>query len=74
MAIDLASFWVGVLVLALIVGAALGGVIMTARFLSGRAIIRFDETDYDEGGGADEPEPQPMNPRIVPKSYPFSRN
>ena len=71
MVIDLVSFALGALLMALIVAATVGGVWLTATFLSRRAIIRFDD-GYDDGD--EDVEPAPVNPRIVPKSYPFSRN
>lgn len=70
MVIDLVSFGLGALLMALIVAAAVGGVWLTATFLSQRAIIQI----VDEDGEEEEPTPQSVNPRIRPRSYPFSLN
>lgn len=67
--IDLTSFWLGALVTALIMNAALGAGVLVWRFLSRRMIIELDAES--------EPEPAELEsvaPRVVPRSYPFSRN
>jgi len=71
MVIDLVSFGLGALVMALVAAAAVGGVVVAVRLLSGRAIIELRD---DEPSDAPKEELAYVPPRIMPRSYPFSRN